>query len=336
MSTPTRHFGKLSIDTQMPTTRRQAGRLSEKVPDPESKSSSSDEDSSNDEKAPASSTDTSSSPIMSRANKTRDILSTFDADILPKHFRQDIFDRIDLHRTPADCLRPLDLEGTIFQLAVIDHALYKSLSKVQPVPARAAALVQKVSKKIRVTLMTFDAYATNGTLPRDPAGIPRIVKDLGIRLQGFVDIIRAEVPERHPHGADRAADCLFFLLREVCKRNGDAFANNTWGRRAPRGEDEDDRNLFQCLIGHAPTGRPFALDALRVLPEAVLATADKREQLEEIRDLLHRHQAPLAYRRALQRISDPLTGTTSPTAGPKPGQKRPAAGTGRGGQKRTK
>lgn len=363
MSPPTRQFGKLSINTQMPTTRSQAqGRSSEKAPGPESSSSSSDEDSSNGEKvAPsahsqprfqasqskgkqparsesrASSTDMSPSPIMSRAYKTRDILSTFDADVLPDHFRPDIFERINLQRTPAECLRQLDLEGTIFQLAVNDHAVYKSLSKAQPVQARAVGFFQKVTKKIRITLSAFDEYAKDGTMSRLLPGPHPSAKALGNRLQDFVDITRAEVQERHPHGAERAAQCLLFLLREVCSRNKDAFENNTWGRRAPRGEDENDRNLFQCLIGHASSGSQlFALDALRALPEAVLAAVDKQEQLEEIRDLLHRHQAPVAYRRALQGILDTLAGASSPTAGPQPGQKRPAAGTGRGGQKRTK
>jgi hypothetical protein len=363
MSAPTRQFGKLSIETQMPTTRRQAqGRSSGKAPVPESSSSSSEEESSDDEKlapsthsrpksqssqskgkqparsdSPASSTDTAPSPIMSRACKTRDILSTFDPDQLPNDFREDIFERIGHPRTPADCLKPLDLEGTIFQLAVNDHAVYKSLSKAQPVQARAIGLFQKVTKKIRATLRAFDDYANNGTPSGNLLGSRPSVKSLGARLRDFVKLIRDEAQQRQPYGGERAAECLIFLLKEVCNRNYDAFENNTWGRRAPRGEDEDDSNLFQCLIGHSPTSSPpFALDALRVLPEAVLATTNSREQLEEIRGLLHRHQAPLAYRRALQSILDPLIGATSPTPGPQPGQKRPAAGTGRGGGKRTK
>lgn len=361
MSAPTRQFGSLSIDTQMPTTRRQAqGRSSEQARELESSSSSTDADSSDDEKpapstqsrpkpkasvsrgkqparsvSPASSTDMSALPLLSRAYKTRDILSTFDPEELPSNFRSDIFEEINRPRTPAQCLIQLDLEGTIFRLAVNDHAVYKSLSEAQPVKARAVGLFQKVTRRIKMALAVFDNYAKNGIQSESLPGTS--VKDLGSQLQYFVDIIGAEVPKREPHGGEQAAECLIFLLREVCNRNHDAFDDNTWERRAPRGEEEDDRNLFQCLIGHPPTGSPaFALDALKTLPEGVLATTDKRERVEEVRGLLHRHQAPVAYRRALQAILDSLTGATSPTAGPQPGQKRPAAGTGRGGQKRTK
>ncbi|KAF7509715.1 hypothetical protein GJ744_007586 [Endocarpon pusillum] len=363
MSAPSRQFGKLSIDTQMPTTRGQAqGRSAEKPSKPGTAASSSDDDSSEDEQgqpssrsqprtqgslakgkqrarseSSSSSTDTSTSPIMSRAYRTRDILSTFEADVLPSEFRPDIFETISHVRSPAECMIQLDLEGTIFRLAVNDHAIYRSLSRAQPVQARAVDFFQKVTKRVRITLLAFDEYAKNGTSSAHlPVPHPS-VKDLGGRLQEYVDLIKDEVRERHPHGGERAAECLIFLLREVCNRNHDAFENSTWGRRAPRGEDEDERNLFQCLIGHPSVGRPpFALDALRILPKAVLATASRLEQLDGIRGLLHRQQAPLAYRRAFQGILDSITEATSPTAAPQPGQKRPAAGAGRGGQKRSK
>ena len=363
MSPPTHRFGNLSINTQMPTTRRQAQeRASGKAPVSESISSSSDEDGSNDEQAArltrsltksqatqskgkqparseseASTTDTSPSPIMSRAIKTRDILSTFVEDVLPNDYRPDIFERIDHPRSPEQCVRQLDLEGTIFQLAVNDHAVYKSLSRAQPVKARAVGFFQKVRKQIREMLEAFDTYATTGAPPGPFLGSQPSVKDLGVRLQYFDNIIRDGVPERRPHGTDRAAECLIYLLREVCNRNHDAFENATWRRKAPRGEDEDDRNLFQCLIGQVSTSTPlFTLDALKALPPDEVVAGNKREQLDEIRGLLHRYQAPNAYRHALQSILDPLAGVSGPTAAPQPGRKRPAAGHGRGGQKRTK
>jgi hypothetical protein len=274
---------------------------------------------------------------MDRAHKVRDILSTFDKNTLPNEFRTDIFERINLRREPAECMKPLDLEGTIFQLAVNDPAVYKSLSVAQPVEARVADVFDKVANRIRRTLTAFDVYASTGNEREDLPEPPTSVKDLAERLRQFVDIIKVEVDERHPHGADRAAACIILLLLEVCKRNRDAFENNTWGRRGPRGETEDDRNLFQVLIAHVATDRPpFALDALQALPQEALDTHDRREQLDGIKDLLHRHQAPVAYRRILLRIIESLDGGVSPSTGPQPGQKRPAAGAGRGGQKRTK
>jgi hypothetical protein len=365
MSAPTRSFGKLSINTQMPTTRRQAqGRLSEKAVAAEDASSSEEEESSQDETvAPStrshpksqtsvskgkqrarsdsssSSTDSAPSPIMSRAYKTRDILSTFHSNprALSNNFRADIFEHIDHARTPAQCLIQLDLEGTIFRLAVNDHAVYKALRKVQPVQARALSFFDKVRQWIKITLSAFFQYAKDGMPSPDLPVKHPTVEDLGTRLQQFADIIRDGVRERHPHGADRAAECLIYLLRQVCNYNRDVFENNTWGRRAPRGENEEDRNLFQSLIGRPTPGRPpFGLEALRTIPESVLATPGLLEQLEDIRGLLHRHQAPVAYRHALQEIIDPIIGVSSPTAGPQPGQKRPAAGSGRPGQKRPK
>lgn len=163
------------------------------------------------------------------------------------------------------------------------------------------------------------------------------MSELGDCLERLVDMVREGVKQRHPHGADRAAKCLTYLLIEVCKRKRDAFENNVWGRRPPRGESEDDRNLFQYLIGDAFERKaPFSLAALKAIPKAVLASTDIREKLEEIRGSLHARQAPVAYRDAFQKILDSLTLATSPVAGPQPGQKRPAAGSGRGGRKRTK
>lgn len=185
--------------------------------------------------------------------------------------------------------------------------------------------------------MAFDEYARSGTTFGGFPGPYHSVKELGSRLHGFVHIIKAEVHERHPHGGERAAECLIYLLREVCNRNYDVFENNAWGRKPSGAEDEDDHNLFQCLIGLPPIGgRPFALDALTVIPKAVLAMPDKRQQLEEIRGMLHRHHAPVAYRRALQDILDNPVGPSSSPTDPQPGQKRPTAGARRGGHKRTK
>lgn len=352
MSAPIRdQFDKLSLNPQMPLTRRQmqaglSGSHEEHSTDADELPSAHSHSSRSKGKQPArrrsssSSSNDSALSMMSRAYKTRDILSTFDAERLPNEYRSDILERIleRIHRrhTPAECVIQLDLEGTIFHLAVNNDAVYKGLSEAQPVEARAVVFFDKMAKRIRKTLEAFDGYVEKGTpspeyLPwRDPS-----VTNLGECLWGFVNTIQAEADARRPHGGERAAGCLIYLLREVCHRKEDAFENNTWGRRAPRGEVEDDRNLFQYLIGSASSDGPaFALDALQSLPTAVLA--NKGEQLEEIRELLRQHRAPKEYRSTLQAILDRLAPPITPARASQAGQKRPAPGTGRGGQKRSK
>lgn len=363
MSTPARQFENLCINTEMPTTRRQAQRLaSARAPEVENPLTGSDGDGSNDEtggpsqqsrsraktsqakgkqparsESSASSTDSSPSGITSRAYKTRDILSTFDVDVLPEEIQPELFKTIGTARTPAQCLRATNLEATILLLAVNNHAVYKSLSKAQPAAKRAIIFFQKAQSRGSAILKEFDDYASDGISPELYLTTQPSVRELGDRLQSLVDIIRDAVDERHPHGVDQAARSLLFLLEKVCNRNYDAFENNVWGRRPPRGEGEDDRNLFQCLIRDAPVRRaPFALAALKALPKAVLASTDIREKLAEIRGSLHAHQAPVAYRDAFQKILESLEVATSPVAGPQPGQKRPAPGSGRGERKRTK
>lgn len=176
MSAPARQFEKLCINTEMPTTRRQAqGLSSARAPGPEGSSTASSGDDSNDEtggpsqqsrsrtetseakgKQPArseafenseSSTDPSDLGITSRAYKTRDILSTFDEHVLPEEIQPVLFESVGTRRSPAQCLRPGNLEGTILLLAVNNHAVYKSLNKAQPAAKRAVEFFEKVMKR---------------------------------------------------------------------------------------------------------------------------------------------------------------------------------------------
>ena len=359
MSAPTRQLGKLSIHSRGSQGGRGRGNSARGIPDAESDSSSSG-DSSVPENAAAmprsgastakgkqraeatSPTDLrgdSPSQRRARAERTRDILATFHQLTLPDDLRSDIFDRIEDPRTPAECLRQLDLEGTVFQLAVNDYAVFKSLSEAQPVQARAIDFFQKVKQLIDNTLKSLDTYARTGEadVPQSPPSI----QGVGDQLVELAELVAREVRQRHPHGGEQAAGCLLHLLQQVCDRNYDMFEDNTWGHQPRRGELAEDRNLFHYLIGGQeddPSSQSeFVLDALMVVPGSVLAAAATRTRLEEISEQLRQQRAPQGYRRAFQRILNMAAAESSnplPAAATQTGQKRPAAGNGIRGGKR--
>ncbi|KAL1968493.1 hypothetical protein VTN77DRAFT_1703 [Rasamsonia byssochlamydoides] len=264
---------------------------------------------------------------MTRQDKVRDIMSAF-SEILPEEFRRDLVETTDQRRTPEQCVVQGDFEATLFRLAVHDDNVYTSLRKAMPAGACAAIYFDKIQKRSRDLLAQFDVYRDTGRLPVGER--PLDVKEVAQRLRQNVNRIQANLSVRIPYGSKGAAQALVMLLQEVSTRNIDAFEGNRWGRVAPPGEDEDDRNLYEQLIGQANEAEGlFVLDALEELPSSVL-----RQYLPHLNEILGKieiNRAPSPYVLKLKSlIHDAESGATTSRA------KRPATGPAGGSQKRTK
>ncbi|KAF5012685.1 hypothetical protein F66182_15245, partial [Fusarium sp. NRRL 66182] len=197
---------------------------------------------------------------LSRQEQVRDIMSAFNKETIPEDFRRDLVESSATlnPRTPEQCVVQGDFEATIFRLAVHDDNVYNSIRKAMPAGACAAIYFDKVHQKSRNLLTQFDEYRRTGRLPptsssSNERALPSLdnVSEVARELRRHVAQIRNNLAVRIPYGTKGAAEALITLLQEVSARNIDAFENNTWGRVAPPGEDDDDRNLYEQLIGQA-------------------------------------------------------------------------------------
>ncbi|KAF3392040.1 hypothetical protein DPV78_010259 [Talaromyces pinophilus] len=225
---------------------------------------------------------------LSRQEQVRDIMSAFNKVTLPEDFRRDLVESTatSTPRTPEQCVVQGDFEATIFRLAVHDDNVYSSIRKAMPAGACAAIYFDKVHQKSRNLLTQFDEYRRTGRLPPTSSSSERVlpslnnVSEVARELRRHVAQIRNNLAVRIPYGTKGAVEALITLLQEVSARNIDAFENNSWGRVAPPGEDGDDRNLYEQLIGQAgdedrgmgdeESGGLFILDVLEEVPASVL------------------------------------------------------------------
>lgn len=272
---------------------------------------------------------------MSRQQKARDILSAFNEKVIPEEFRQDLFETSGLVRTPEQCVVQGDFEATMFRLAVHDDDVYSSLRKVMPAGACAVIFFDKLQKKSRRLLFDFDVYCESGK-PRSN-GTRLEVRVVVKELLHIVDQIESNIVTRAPHGSKGAAESLVALLTELCRRNFDALEDSNWGRQVPAGEDEDDRNLYEQLIGQTDGSNGFfILDALEYLPSPVLL--EWKPRLMAALEKLERNRAPAPYIRKLQSlITESSSSSAAAAAGTSTsGHKRPATGVPEGTKKRAK
>jgi hypothetical protein len=262
---------------------------------------------------------------MTREDKVRDIMSAFNKVTLPEGFRQDLAETTSQPRTPEQCVVQGDLEATLFRLAVHDNNVYTSLRKAMPAGACAAIYFDKVQKQSRDLLLQFDEYRRSGRVPDGRRLLE--VKEVAKQLRRNVNQIQTNLSVRIPYGTKGAAEALVTLLQDISARNIDAFESSPWGRLPPPGEDEDDRNLYEQLIGQANEAEGlFVLDALEDLPASVL-----RQYLPNLNGILGKieiNRAPSPYVLKLKSlIHEAQSGLAI---------KRPATGQAGGSQKRTR
>lgn len=284
---------------------------------------------------------------LSRQEQVRDIMSAFNKVTLPEDFRRDLVESTatSTPRTPEQCVVQGDFEATIFRLAVHDDNVYSSIRKAMPAGACAAIYFDKVHQKSRNLLTQFDEYRRTGRLPPTSSSSERVtsldnVSEVARELRRHVAQIRNNLAARIPYGTKGAVEALITLLQEVSARNIDAFENNSWGRVAPPGEDDDDRNLYEQLIGQAGDedqgmgdeeggGGLFILDVLEEVPASVLES-----YVRNLCDILAKVEiipAPSPFLLKLKSlIHDAQSSRTQPRG------KRPATAEAGGSHKRTR
>jgi hypothetical protein len=240
----------------------------------------------------------------SRKLEVQDILSAFEENLLPADYRQDIFDKISNTREdPQNCVEQMDLQGTIFRLAVSDDAVYESLRKAMPAGLRANIFFEKLRKGMNDVLRVLDEYARFGTRRPDDLQVqPVEISVIAEELRDCVRKVHANVQIRSPYGQRYAARPVIALLEDICvKRNCDVFERSDWGREEPPGEGHDDRNLFHHLMVRTPEFGSLILDILEDLDNDTLSTF--KEHLDTIRDHLKFTREPLPF---VKRLGDVL------------------------------
>jgi hypothetical protein len=285
---------------------------------------------------------------LSRQEQVRDIMSAFNKVTLPEDFRRDLVESsaTSTPRTPEQCVVQGDFEATIFRLAVHDDNVYSSIRKAMPAGACAAIYFDKVHQKSRNLLTQFDEYRRTGRLPSGSGerqrALPPLdnVSEVARELRRHVAQIRSNLAVRMPYGTKGAVEALISLLQEVSARNIDAFENNSWGRVVPPGEeDDDDRNLYEQLIGQASDedgkgekeggGGLFILDVLEEVPASVLES-----YVSNLRDILGKAEiipAPSPFLLKLKSLIHDAQSSRTQTGG-----KRPATADAGGSHKRTR
>jgi len=236
---------------------------------------------------------------MSKQDTVRDILSTFEINVLPEQYLEEQYSFITRRRTLAECLVPGELDATIFRLAMNDDDVYRALRETQPAPPCASHYYNKMRYRISALISAFDTYCTRGT-PSTANGTPLEVEVVAARLLDHVRRIDKNLSMRGQDGNGEAADCLIVALYEVCVRDRDAFEGIRWRRRAKRDEREEDRNLYHQLIRRLNEDDAFVLDVLAKLP--AWALQQRLSRLVQIRDLVDQRITPPLYEAKLRGI----------------------------------
>ena len=388
MSSPIKELEGLSLDPTMRSTRPRGGRRRQTTSILGDLSNSDSDPSSPGDSQPPARPDPRGPPpdprLRSSAINRRDlesqavdIVSAFVPDILPSNFRLDEQATISTIRDPRACLVPLDLQATVLRLAVNNPPVFQVLREAQPPASCAEILFEKLRKQIykifedwdifcRYGLKALHGFSATGASTSQPRvqrrqtreatsgvtitqeGMLTIEKVLS-SLRSTTNILHREIISRRPHGAQAAAECILYILNKIIiQGNRDAFEGNTWNRRPPRGEREEDRNLFWQIIvaPSAPratvagpssrtprsTTQPdtdpddddqddetkfFGLLALEALPTDVLVP--RLDDLERLKSALDASNAPTGYRSRCQRLLNGLRGSRATTAGRKRG-----------------
>lgn len=275
---------------------------------------------------------------LSRQDQVRDIMSAFNEATLPEDFRKDLVETSTMTttttpRTPERCVVQGDFEATIFRLAVHDDNVYSSLRKAMPAGACAAIYFDKVQQQSRNLLLHFDEYRRTGRLPSGRQTLE--VNDVAKELRSHVRKIRSNLAMRIPYGTKGAVEALITLLQDISTRNIDAFENNSWGRVAPPGEDDDDRNLYEQLIGQAANNHReaekdlFILDVLAEVPAPVLAS-----YLSNLSDILAKVEINRSPPSFVLKLKSLIQNAQSSQLAAR--AKRPATAEAGGSQKRTR
>lgn len=281
----------------------------------------------------------SPSTIPTRAVQVRDILSTFARSVLPSKCLVQEFANINRSRTPEECNVPLDLEATVFRLAVNDLAVFNALTRTQPPAARAEIFYSKVRRLAAEAIKKVDSYVaygpssiTESSASRAHQSSTTFLAATARELQESVRYVSAGISVRAPLGLRSALECLLLILNEANARNYDMLLDITWERSTPLGEEDWQRNFWEwCLrdLAESEAGssraagkRPsdveamdeeeefFVLDTLMKLPAETLG--EKAVQLRTMQERMENQDVDHDYLTRFQEVIDKATSAEIP------------------------
>ncbi len=242
--------------------------------------------------------------LFARRDVLCDLISSFDDQQLPDEFRSSFVDNLPPVTTVEDCFVQGNLPATIFQMGILDEAIFEALRHVVPRDHCAARFYKKQQGRAKRALQQLDANRQMlPELPRSP--IPHCGRTL---RQIVLDMCkdRDARSSQQPLGAAPAgllAEILVLLVEEVCDRDEDIYSGPVEGHRA---EPHRNRNLYTYLIRDPPRDasvprwmkEDFVIDRLREFASS--EWAPMFEKLQSIFEQIHENAgdgegASLAY-----------------------------------------
>lgn len=228
-----------------------------------------------------------------REYDVRDMLSFFHPQAVADEYR-DIFD-FAVHSN--EVLVPYNLEATLSRLLTQDDVIFRRFEHHIPRERRDIMYLHKMEDKFNESLRQLDEYSASGSLsnwnamtPSDNVAfehnVPWCAQSLIRISDSMSDNLRWRVG-MSVHNQLQAAATLIRMLEAVRSRNVDVYANHSFRRNRPHGEQLTNRNLYLNLLGpqseNIPGRSNFILDALETLPRNVVAAGDFIDRLDRLR-----------------------------------------------------
>ena len=233
----------------------------------------------------------------------KDILAVFDSEKLGDEFDEAFDSKVPTSddKSFQDLVVRGDLPMTVFSLARHDSIFRGRLERAFSKDIRSEDFLLKLNNRRKRFIQLLDNYDLQGPQLR-----VRYVSNVALELRGIVERI-TEYKESHaPLSNDfdiGSAELLTHILRDICTRNKDLYANSSWFQGTPP-DAERDRNLFVSLIA-SPSGQYqgtlFILDFLSdELPQPAYSHLVNRFQF--LMEQLQRQHAPEPYLQKLQEL----------------------------------
>jgi len=224
--------------------------------------------------------------METRTDNLCDIISSFDASLIPSEFKHQIVDYPTPELSPSNngTLVQGSLPATIYHLAFRDDSFYRRLQQVVPQDVRVTQYHKTQYGRAQNALHLLSQYSETGPTARrmsqgdvdmDVPTCARSLRSIVNEMCEDRDRRTAVAPVAVPVSR-RLAEILTRLIGQVVAWDRDIYGRARWNRVQPRNEHSRERNLFAYLIGDPPSdpGLPhwmtdhFVIDRLRDFPSS--------------------------------------------------------------------
>lgn len=258
-----------------------------------------------------------SAQIRSRAVNIRDILSSFDRDVLPSEFKPQIFDELD---RPSQARPPVsqwtiqeDLSGTLLQWGVYNEETWEVLIQLQSPSTLARCFYEKLRRRFD---HLFDEY---DQLAEEPVGTTRANVERVAR--GFRDVVKAVSEDRSYRelGHEAIARRLLEAMIGICQRHVDIVSTAQTpvtprrGTRRSTSTTEGPSNLYEALIKTEASDQAqglFMLDVLETFSGQVFQNLET--ECSKLASLLDVNNAAAEYTYRIGRLPSRSLSTAPP------------------------